>query len=607
MEDPSQQVSKKIFKCKAAVDRMEYQTLLCNARKFLRNPETQEVQGKVQVLDSDVQLTHGTEIELLQGLGKMSCHLMAKSTLARISKKKNAQRNYRRKRQQVKKLQAQLRARIGEGFVSPKDCSKGQHHADHSPKHPVSQCVDYTSKQRAFQHSATIRAPYVISQKEWVPKERQAVKLVKEIIMNEFWRRTLEEQGVSQLQSTLVFCHHIYAEENANRFAALSSETSAPGVGGLQQQIEQLQSQLSGMQRQLQNQERPGPSSYRGRPRFQDQRPRQVWVPRRELQNDNYRGHAPIPPQRNYQQRQYYPAGRREFKPQWRDQNSFRGQSTSGQRGEQLPTDRRNVSGAPFRSAPRFTTPPITSRSRYAVINQQKRERRRRGREAMYRELQDIVLDHVQVRVRADGRIYTDNERVTLQVSPNLARNQRYNFLIDRLAPKPRRVDNSAVPVTREPTQVPLSIPHGSAQQVGGSSEIRDAQQITKPDDPTSLVNGTKDKLEERTKQTDAEMCGMVTVRHIQNSDSEWEPPHVSHEFTYSSDEEILPNPTPILLKNPTLLRRNRSVATQNCPKDRTVAFTEQKEAMATAPCLPVTSGSHRKPKVKGHSLSAPS
>ena len=59
----------------------------------------------------------------------------------------------------------------------------------------------------------------------------------------------------------------------------------------------------------------------------------------------------------------------------------------------------------------------------------------------MYQELQDLVLRHVQVRVRADGRIYKDNESVTLQISPNLKRNERYNALVEHLAPKPLRVE----------------------------------------------------------------------------------------------------------------------------------------------------------------------
>jgi hypothetical protein len=101
----------------------------------------------------------------------------------------------------------------------------------------------------------------------------------------------------------------------------------------------------------------------------------------------------------------------------------------------------------PSRAAPLASMPP---RVPYAsTINQRKRERRRRTREAMYRELQDLVLKHVHVRVRADGRIYQDNERVTLQISPNLEINERYNFLIENLAPKPRRAERTNDITTR--------------------------------------------------------------------------------------------------------------------------------------------------------------
>ena len=101
----------------------------------------------------------------------------------------------------------------------------------------------------------------------------------------------------------------------------------------------------------------------------------------------------------------------------------------------------------PSRSAPLANMAP---RVPYAsTINQRKRERRRRAREAMYNELQDMVLKHVHVRVRADGRIYEDNDRITLQISPNLERNERYNFLIENLAPRPQRIEPTEIVTQR--------------------------------------------------------------------------------------------------------------------------------------------------------------
>lgn len=63
----------------------------------------------------------------------------------------------------------------------------------------------------------------------------------------------------------------------------------------------------------------------------------------------------------------------------------------------------------------------------------------------MYRELQDLVLRHVQVRVRADGRIYPDNEKISLRVSPRLQQNERYSYLIECLAPRPRQVESAEI------------------------------------------------------------------------------------------------------------------------------------------------------------------
>lgn len=63
----------------------------------------------------------------------------------------------------------------------------------------------------------------------------------------------------------------------------------------------------------------------------------------------------------------------------------------------------------------------------------------------MYRELQDLVLRHVQLRVRADGRIYPDNDRISLRVSPRLQQNERYGYLIERLAPRPRQDESAKI------------------------------------------------------------------------------------------------------------------------------------------------------------------
>jgi hypothetical protein len=70
--------------------------------------------------------------------------------------------------------------------------------------------------------------------------------------------------------------------------------------------------------------------------------------------------------------------------------------------------------------------------------NQRKRERCQRNRHALYRELEDLVLRYTQVRIQADGELHQENNRIWFRISPNLEADERYNYLLNRLTPKPR-------------------------------------------------------------------------------------------------------------------------------------------------------------------------
>jgi hypothetical protein len=68
----------------------------------------------------------------------------------------------------------------------------------------------------------------------------------------------------------------------------------------------------------------------------------------------------------------------------------------------------------------------------------------------------------------------------------------------------------------------------------------------------------------------------------------EWEPPVVLHEFSYSSDEEILPNPTPLFMRN------------SMYPKGYQGALANgRKEAISSASCLPLMSKGDQTPEDK--------
>jgi hypothetical protein len=83
-------------------------------------------------------------------------------------------------------------------------------------------------------------------------------------------------------------------------------------------------------------------------------------------------------------------------------------------------------------------TPSIPPRSSYPIrTNQLKRDKRRRNRRALYQELQELVLGNVHVRVRSDGRVHPFYDKITLRLSPTLLQDERYNYLVERLVPKP--------------------------------------------------------------------------------------------------------------------------------------------------------------------------
>lgn len=69
---------------------------------------------------------------------------------------------------------------------------------------------------------------------------------------------------------------------------------------------------------------------------------------------------------------------------------------------------------------------------------------RQRNRHLLFQELQDLVLRHTQVRVRPDGEVAQESDRIGFRISPDLERHERCSYLMSRLAPRPRKVRPSA-------------------------------------------------------------------------------------------------------------------------------------------------------------------
>ncbi|KAM0833857.1 hypothetical protein ACQ4PT_064003 [Festuca glaucescens] len=303
--------------------------------------------------------------------------------------------------------------------------------------------------------------------------------------------------------------------------------------------------------------------------------------------------------------------------------------------------------GAP----PLLPTPPIASRVHGALTeNQRKRERRRRNRQVLFQELEDLVLRHTQVRVRADGDVVQENDRITFRLSPDLERHERYNYLLNRLTPKPHKAQPS--PAGQEGAAVPASRPltilrRGSEGNAAStpSPQVQDTHSapmegVEKP--PEAHTNDALDgdstikaspegaieaqanvalekdvtmeevptlaspnRVEQEVKasppqevggENDGEKnmasCGTLAVRSRLNEDEGWQPPNVTHDFTYPSDEEIVPNPKANF--RTALLPRLDHVRSwfkgaEGAPKSSTL--TSEEEARSTASCLPITAG----------------
>ena len=91
--------------------------------------------------------------------------------------------------------------------------------------------------------------------------------------------------------------------------------------------------------------------------------------------------------------------------------------------------------------------------------------------------------------------------------------------------------------------------------------------------------------------------CGTLGVRTRNDEDDGWQPPNVTHDFTYPSDEEIVPNPKANF--RTTLLPRLDHVRSWFKGAEaatKSNASTSQEGARSNAPCLPVTTGNNTKP-----------
>ena len=300
---------------------------------------------------------------------------------------------------------------------------------------------------------------------------------------------------------------------------------------------------------------------------------------------------------------------------------------------------------------------------RAALENQRKRERRRRNRQVLYKELEDLVLRHTQVRVRPDGGVLQENDRIGFRISPNLEQHERYSYLLNRLTPKPRKTSTGGAEHKNKTVEQPLpSQPRQDGEQMetlrqddeqmeiamtssspqkqkaprtptperekaptetampmegveeshpipsstpeaepGTTSNVNPGQGMTTSSQPSLVLPSGLEQEEEAIPQLKAvededmtkknlALCGTLAVCPRLETNDGWQPPRVTHEFGYPSDEEIVPNPKANFKKNfLPRLGHVRSWFKSTDIESTSSASTTNGGARSSASCLPIT------------------
>ncbi|KAK1653685.1 hypothetical protein QYE76_071490 [Lolium multiflorum] len=526
---------------------------------------------------------------------------------------------------------------------------------------------------KVFTYANTLTPPYNLFPDEWANEPLKVKEMVRRTIMKEFWKRRSRKEPIlsgrtvsinleDYRQGTWATCLHTSTVDgrslpNDNRFSVLQSEAPAPRNEDLRREFRQLQDQMDNIQRQLRDQGAPRTSPTRagGRmtrqvPSYRPQRERRTLAPQRPPSPTRpiYGRHPNMPPRWNRWSR--HQDEERDSRPTqvWRPRDPLRAPfplrpSSPHRRGEQLQAHLpREATTSSTRAAPPvLPTPQVPSRA--ATENQRKRERRRRNRRVMYKELEE--LRYTQVRVRPDGGVVQENDRIGFRISPELERHERYNYLLNRLTPKPRKTPPG--PAEAKSAEVPPSLPSAtprqddeqvkvtttpasSAKKKAPTSTATPMEGVEASHSPSSPNNGadlgvatnaasgqgmmlstepslvflsgveqdkeaiSRQKAEEEkvSSEKNLALCGTVAVRPRLEQNEEWKPPQVTHEFDYPSDEEIVPNPkADFKMAFLPRLGHVRSWFKSADAGAKAGTSTSEEGARSTAPCLPIMTG----------------
>jgi hypothetical protein len=108
------------------------------------------------------------------------------------------------------------------------------------------------------------------------------------------------------------------------------------------------------------------------------------------------------------------------------------------------------------------------------------------------KKLEDLVLKHTQVCIRADGEVHKENDKITFRTSSTLERDERYNYLLSRLTLKPRRPRASATAKQEEvpARQAPPTILRRDDDQVMATPNTPSQKDQPEMVEPPTLMEG---------------------------------------------------------------------------------------------------------------------
>jgi hypothetical protein len=224
----------------------------------------------------------------------------------------------------------------------------------------------------------------------------------------------------------------------------------------------------------------------------------------------------------------------------------------------------------------------------------------------LYQELQELVLSKVHVRVR----FY---DKIILCLDTTLKENERYMYLVECLVPRPRNLQGNTQttaskgdansqkqekPVMEIATQAAMKTsshaptPPKEVEQTKAQAAIPPQENEGESKEAPQGVQGTDVHMEDSTNDVnaigdDVAMCGALSTLSEQRDGLKWVPPQVTHEFSYPSDEEIIPNPKVSLSKKGLLHDLGKVHKWFKGSNDQAG---DGEAASSAAPWLPVTS-----------------